>query len=373
MLQSTHPNNKRDFDKSELDLIDWEKFFKIAISNNLILLVYFCIKNNEQISDDIINRLKQYYYSIIKRNLVFSNELIKIIKLFDTNNIQSLPFKGPVLSYFVYGSIFNRSFADLDILVSEKDLWRAYNLLISFGYSPLLELSEESICQYMVTEHEMPFRKEGIGIVELHWELSSMYLNSQVKFKKIRQYIIDSTYESYDINNLSNEFLIVYLCIHGNKHQWDSIEQVTSISWIIENNKTMDWDKVFRLAKELQCVTMLFVGLNLAKKLYNIELADTIYKYIDNNSKIDYLTNTIIRYVPDDSQLDSISDNKRFTSYHLSIRDSLFDKIRYLLRLLFIPTREDWNIFNLPRRLFLLYWILRPARLAVEFIKAKIL
>ncbi|MCA1793394.1 MAG: hypothetical protein LC660_05880 [Desulfobacteraceae bacterium] len=62
----------------------------------------------------------------------------------------------------------------------------------------------------------------------------------------------------------------------------------------------------------------------------------------------------------------SESLSRRVSLLHLRVRDSLPDRIRYLVRLFTMPTVKEWTLYPLPPRLTPLYRIIRPIRLGVR-------
>jgi hypothetical protein len=38
---------------------------------------------------------------IVKQNMLMTSELMKVVKILEENNIESISFKGPVLSYLI--------------------------------------------------------------------------------------------------------------------------------------------------------------------------------------------------------------------------------------------------------------------------------
>ena len=60
--------------------------------------------------------------------------MVSLLELFEQNQIPAVPYKGPALSVGIYGKLSLRQFADLDILVPEKNVGKATELLIDRGY-----------------------------------------------------------------------------------------------------------------------------------------------------------------------------------------------------------------------------------------------
>ena len=62
------------------------------------------------------------------------------------------------------------------------------------------------------------------------------------------------------------------------------------------------------------------------------------------------------------------SERSRFFGFHLRARDRLRDRLRHCLRVAFLPSAEDWVAVPIPAALYPLYYLIRPARLAVVYL-----
>ena len=85
-------------------------------------------------------RLKEQATAIARSNLLRTGELVKCLNLLQSQGITAVPMKGPVLAASAYGSLVLREFNDLDILVRERDVTRARDILIAEGYCPTYHL-----------------------------------------------------------------------------------------------------------------------------------------------------------------------------------------------------------------------------------------
>src|SRR5213075_2441989 len=52
--------------------------------------------------------------------------------------------------------------------------------------------------------------------------------------------------------------------------------------------------------------------------------------------------------------------------FNLRAQDNVAAKLRFAMQWLALPTQEDWKSVTLPRPLWLLYGVLRPARLGMQ-------
>ena len=76
----------------------------------------------KMVPEDILDELKNYFNANVRKNLLMTGELIKILKLLKFNDINAIPYKGPVLANLAYGNLAFREFDDIDILVNKLDI-----------------------------------------------------------------------------------------------------------------------------------------------------------------------------------------------------------------------------------------------------------
>ncbi|MGA7933574.1 MAG: nucleotidyltransferase family protein, partial [Kovacikia sp.] len=125
--------------------LNWQYLFQIAQHHAITPLLYWNLKTvcPETVPPDRLQKLRDFFHFNSQRNLIFAQELIGLMQLFTDQNISALPYKGIILAASAYGNLALRQMADLDILVREKDLSRAMDLLRSRGYELTTQLPWE--------------------------------------------------------------------------------------------------------------------------------------------------------------------------------------------------------------------------------------
>jgi len=123
--------------------IDWSFLIQKALKHGLIALLYQNLKKTcpDSVPADVLNQLRDYSIANALRNISLTDELFRLLQIFELHNIPAIPYKGPVLAASVYGDIALRQFTDLDIIIHEQDILMAEELLILHGYSPEFRLN----------------------------------------------------------------------------------------------------------------------------------------------------------------------------------------------------------------------------------------
>ena len=150
----------------------------LAYHHGILPLVYQTLKNlqNNNLfhNTELLSELKTHYISISQKNILMSSELIKIMKLFEENNIEALAFKGPTLAQSSYGNITLRQFGDLDLLIKKEDCYKMINILLQNHYIPDIELKEDTKEIFLKRANVINLHKEYNGVyIDIHWRLFS--------------------------------------------------------------------------------------------------------------------------------------------------------------------------------------------------------
>ena len=353
--------------------LNWDLVFEIAIKQRVLPILYKKIQTIIPgiVPDRIFTKFKNAYFNNTTRNLYLLSFLISCINILEKNNIKVLPFKGIVLAQDIYGDIALRSFSDIDILVNKENASKAWSLLLNNQFKPQLTLTEDQKKKYILSEDHIAFSK-GKMHIELHWEMSGLYLSNPLTFEHVEKRLTTVHLHNKTISNLSPEDLLVYLCIHGTKHGWEYIEQVLSIAELIRINKDIDWNYVEKLVQTLHCKKMYSIGIFLSWKIFKAPLPEYRINELKNDQRVIKLSRQAAL-----SMFENITGSKikykinRFSLFHLMVRDSFTDMLRYGLRLIFRPTDKEWFYFPVPGSLSFLHYFLRPYRLLVSGLSYK--
>ena len=350
--------------------LDWDYIIQSALRHRIMPLLYRSLEETcpDCIPENTLKHLKTYFKVNAEHNLILSVKLISILNLLKEHGILAIPFKGPVFAESVYGDIALRPFVDLDILLNKSDIIRARNLLVSNGYLSEVNLSHDQDKAYLKTEYYLTvISKDERVVIELHWDISgrNSFLPFDIKYLEDR--LETATLLGNKVLQISREDLLLYLCMHGAKHCWETLDMICCVSELVRSNPVMDWMHVAHSAKRMRCERILCFGLFLARDLVGASLPEHIIKKIKKDSNIQQLAAMVYNNLFNDNKPSSNSVNSRFSSFHMKVRDNIPEKIRYGLYLTTSPTVEDWRLLPLPVSLSFLHYIIRPARLALEF------
>jgi len=301
------------------------------------------------------------------RNLAFTGELLRILAFFEKLGIETIPFKGPSLAIMAYGNISLRMFADLDILIREKDVARASEALLADGYLPKFTLTPGQQRNYQKNECALQLSHPVCGtVVELHWLLTERYLSIDLPIAEFWQRSSAARIGQRTVKALAPEDLFLYLCVHGSKHHWERLEWLCCIAEVAAASPTMDWRVIGERARECGIERILHMALLLAHNLLAMPLPDVLRSGAEGDTAAAHLAEQSAAVLFSGESLNADQRKKGADWYVqlLRMRERWPDKFRILAySSMRLPHPCSQEFFRPPSKMAFLYYVLRPARL----------
>lgn len=353
--------------------VDWQELFDLADFHRILALVYRQLRKHcsnflpEQILESAQGRMRRQGMG----NLMMVGVLVKVLAALEKRGIKAIPFKGPVFAEAVFGDLALRSYCDLDVLISENDLPRTVEAMRAEGFKPFFPLSNSQLKVLAKTDNEYPLRHPMNGIViDLQWELIGGYSSHPLQLNTLMPNLRTFDFLGRSVSVFGKEDLLVYLCIHGNQHVWEQLDQVCCIAETIRTGQDLDWNMVWVRAEHLGVGRMVRIGLFLASFLLATELPAHVISVIQKDRQAVVLAKERSKRLaqPLPAKTNSLT-SRRFSMYHWKCFDSPWQVIRYGCHIFFVPTRYDWERLPLPVWLSPLHYIYRPLRLILAGIK----
>lgn len=355
-------------EQSIRQISDWDEFRKLAYAHGVFPLVYKILKSYSQyIPQDQLNLMKQTNLNIAQKNMLLTSELIKVMKLLEENKIEAIAFKGPTLSQMAYGDVVSRQYVDLDVLVNEDDLKKTYNLFLQNEYDTKIESEylDNELFKQKNSDIQFISQKSNV-LIEVHWKLFRSNFANKIDLTKTLYKSNLCNLNGQDIKVFSDEVLFVYLCMHGSKHGWERIEWVVDIHKLLTFYQEIDWDKVYRLSKTLECFTMVVLGIYLSKKYFNTNIKSNNFEL--QITQIKSLEDQTIRYWNEALKNPSeVERNYKKFIYHYLLNDTLYLKWKFVFNTSFAINNGDISTINLPKGLYFLYFVIKPIRLLNKY------
>ena len=335
--------------------IDWNYFFLLARRHAVVPLVY------RQLKDLLPERFKQYYLENAARNIVLTNELCRIVKLFADSGIDAIPYKGPILALIAYDDLALRRFVDLDVIVKKQDVLRARDLLLADNYTLSKSLTESQQQLLLRTQHNLQFSKDNRQlIVELHWEVAPHLFASTVQGDALWQNLVTFDLNGTTVKTFSADDLLFSLCVHGSRHLWERLGWICDVAELI-SRRDINWPALLERSTKADSERMFLLGLHLAEKLLNATLPPEVKRRCEADTRLESLTTDVVEHLFNGPEHVPATSSQIFR-YNLGVRKSLTARTRYLAYML-RPTDGDLSAGELPSGLGFAYYLIRPFRL----------
>ena len=370
--------------------INWHFFLGIARYHRVIPLICKSFKhiNSTAVPEDILHHLTSITLNTFLKNGFMCKELLKIVELFKANNIQVLPFKGPTLAAAVYGDLTLRNYVDLDFLVHDQNFEKALNLLRSNNYKTPSQRQWifyetkwlKPLFQFYlkITAYALPLNsRDNIFSIDLHRRLT---MDFDLAFEPLWNRRESVLVLNSKTPSLPPEDLLLFLCIHASKHNWEHLSLLCDITELIRTYTSLNWSQLIQQSESLMCERMLRLGLALSNRVFEVTFPDQVHQFIQDDSMLEPLVVQACEKLlsPPKNVNNNFLNNNNI--YYKSLEHPR-SKILYLLRLLFVhsvfslisilPTTADKQYLPLPNSFYFLYFIIRPIRLFHVFISEK--
>lgn len=348
--------------------LDWAYLLSEAAENSVTPLFERAMRASapSAIPAEYSTQLKAAFRANTIRCLFLTAELNKILDLFQAAGVHAIPYKGPVAAAQAYGDITLREFEDLDIILRQRDLPKAHEIILSLGYHPKFPwiLSPGAAASLVPAEYN--YRDDVRGaMVELHTEITLRHFPVAPDLDDFSHRLVPADLSGHAVRTFCAEDALPILCIHGSKHFWERLSWIADISELVQSHPALDWAQAERRAVSLKAQRMLHLGLTLAADLLDVPLPPEVLSHI----RADAAAATIaveIQHTLLSRQLPAL-DAKGRLNFRRRMVPGAMAGWRYAARLAVVPAEEDWQMMRLPPPLAPLYIALRPLRLLRKY------
>jgi hypothetical protein len=369
ILNCGHSQINDELEKKIIKLVnlnlDWEYIVDMATRHRLRPLLYYNLNKicPDKVPEDVLASLREFYHSNVRKNLMMTGELVKVMKLLEENGVNAVTYKGPVLAQMAYGNVGYREFGDLDIFIKKEDALKSKNTMISNEYclNPPIKL-KNSI--YVKLDSEYRFESDSGALIEINWNFEGIFFFIPFPSEFLFNESITFEINNFNINTVNNENQFLMLNIHCAKHDWNSLIWICDLSEFLKN-KSVDWELITEKAKYMGVKRIFNVNMLLLKDLFGLEVPKEIEQNLDPHAK-----KMVLKIKKRLFQKDGASWNlieKFFLD--LKKRENLKTGLTDCKNSIFKPSYKDYNTIKLPEYLFTAYPLIRPFLLLKRYYK----
>ena len=290
--------------------------------------------------------------------------LVALHRLFREQQIGLRIFKGIPLAMTAFRDPTLRDTGDIDLLVAEKDIFKAAEILQNQGYvrfEPQAQLTPRRLRSYLAHQKDFSYEHPAAGIViDLHWRLfRNSFLPANARLEEVGEDWIHLGSER--IPTLPTQRLLLYLCVHGALDGWLRLKWLADIGALLNTMTPEQLTSAATAAAEQQALPQFSAAIVLCHDLLGYNPQRLPDGCLDRN---DRRVAHILRFgkrLLTSNQYRPIRERIASPQWFLNefrLHRSLRYRLDLIQRSLFRP--RIWHSFDLPDALFPLYALLSP-------------
>lgn len=318
---------------------DWGKVVRYAQQHGLALQL--CQKLEETsppLASPPSALVKCNVRQIAHQNLLLTAELLRVMRALAAENIPAIPYKGPVQAATTYGDLAMRSFCDLDILVSEKDVARVLKIMPELGYRAEFSLTPAQEARYLRSTCEYNFHHDRNRIwVEIHWQVIPPRLGLAFEFDRLWYRAGFLTVGGSQLRVLSREDELLVLSVHGFKHLWDRLKWVCDVANLLSSPEELDWAYTLREAERIGAMRVVLVAVSLANQMFQSCLPDPIRLKLRDDAAALWIAREIVSSYSHGNSMSRMKARLMMLRAYSGFRH----RATYVARWLLDPTTEE--------------------------------
>ena len=294
------------------------------------------------------------------RNALFVRALTGVLACFRDAGVPVIPLKGVALAESLYGDVTLRDCSDIDVLVPRDAVARAFRALLADGFEPVddsaIEQADIELLLRSSIEHVFVLRSSAAPtLLDLHWDIAWRWRGDSAATDDLWADARSQTLFGVEAYTLSPEWEILYLAIHAAHHRWRALKWLVDIHEACSARR-VDWVRLSDKARRLGWEKVLRVTLSTCHALFGTPVPDDLSQWA---------LPRWLRVFPESPVEAGLWQEALFATRLFS---GISAKLAYLGRLLFLPTIRERELVFLPTPMEVLYYPLRPLRLAGRWI-----
>jgi len=303
---------------------DWPGLTDMALRHGVMPLLYTSLSTAcpEMVPQAALDCLRQHFHANVRRNLLMTGTLLKLLRLLAAHSIPAIPYKGPVLATTAYGHLALRQFGDLDLLVRPQDADRAKALLVAQGYR-WLHGRPPALFPRLLKVYEL-ISGDGQVLVELHWALTSTTFFFPLDPTPLWTRLDTVCLLGTPVRNLVPEDLLLILCVHGAKHHWSRLGWICDVAALLQAAPQLDWTRCLQQARRLGGARMLALGMRLAHDLLGAGLPPEVWRWLQTEATVPWLAGQVQARL---SAAASPADAWDHPAFYLGLRERVRDRL----------------------------------------------
>ncbi len=336
-------------------------------------LVFRRLQNLAQpaVLPDVMDRLRARFYQISAYNHFLAAKLIELATEFDSQQIPVLALKGPATAMAAYDDLSMRQYEDIDLLIRAEDITRAVGVMLGRGFVPVEDHARRPTEPSLYHEITLDAPDKSYS-VDLHWQLAPPYARAfgpDIATLWRRTEALQLPHGTVHV--LCREDLFLVLCQHGARHRWWQLKWLFDVAELFRCLTALDWVQIEEVLRS-RPMTAASTGLAvlLARELLGAPVNAEVEKILQPAKR----TKAVAQAIAHDFQTRG-KTNKSAHDTMLGLEQRPLARAKYMaIQAVRFPLRttlcavndRDLEFLRLPKKLHVLYLLIRPLRLFIQ-------
>jgi hypothetical protein len=238
--------------------------------------------------------------------------------------------------------------------------------LSAAGYARVHDLAPGQDAAFREVEYHHVHTNASGTSVELHWGIIKRQFGLRVRESLWWSQTQRVALGGAEVLTLSNEIMLVYLAIHGGKHEWPHLRWIGDIAAVVR--MPMDWGVVREVSASLGTLRMTRLALALAASVLP-SMPGEARELASGDAAVPALAEEIWRRLASGVEAPGFVASTRF---QLVVRERLGDRLAFAVHHAVTPNIDDLKVAELPGEWRGLYLVLRPMRLVRKWVSEAI-
>ena len=301
------------------------------------------------------------------RTLGQLRRLAELSALLERAGIRTLPFKGPVLSLQLYGDVALRQSVDLDLVVPFDRYQDARAALVAHGLPPRGGHSarqERTLFRWL---GHAPFG-QGTDFVELHWRFADRRFPFALRVEDALARSRPVHLAGITLPMMADDDLLAVLAMHGARHLYERIEWLAGVTRLLVAHRG-EAARLVAHAESLRARRMLLVSVHVAHHVLGFPIDGDWEHALESDPDAAAIGATMATDLEASARRGApFASGRALQRRYADLVDTRLDRARLWVRAALDPTARDHEAVALPDVLVPLHRVIRPARLAIDYL-----
>ena len=354
--------------------VDWASTLMLALDHGVMPLLHrnFFILGPQAAPDRFVRDLRALYLANTYRNLSLTAELGRVLALFEADGLPAVAYGGPVLAALAYGDTALRQTSVVDVLVGRADLDRAVGIIRGAGYTPRVAVTPGQARRQELHAGMLPFALADPEVMlNVHWRFGPDAVSAGPEPRAALENRRREPFGGRTVPSLDPDDMLLVLVLEGALGRWRRLVTICDVAELLQSRDRWEWPGLIGRASSEGALRMLLLGVSLAAELLSAPVPQEVLARAARDPIVADLRRRAAASLFDRTERGP--SYAAALAFECRVLDTRRASVAYCWRRALVPTPSDWRWLRLPDALYLVYYLVRPLRLAVEVVVRPVL